>query len=289
MKALVRWGAILSLVSGTLVGPSLIKQMSAMALPEEQVIKQLTNVPLFMITNQQGQPLTYAAPNPTSPTDKAKQVQVFTFFVSQSDAQTALTTLKNGKPDLAKVAKVSPASLSGVIQFALNGKKQKSNVGVDIIPNQQQLQSAVTILKQSGELVDKGGKLVTKGGQPFQGGTPLFFVADSKTGGPIAVEISGKENGQPKKVRLVPFYFDQQDLQTELEQAKKQRPDLATTTKVQVVMLDTLVATLLSNNDPTVSEFQLVPPRASIDFIRQQQPKAPGAPAPAAPAPAPKK
>jgi hypothetical protein len=64
------------------------------------------------------------------------------------------------------------------------------------------------------------------------------------------------------------------------------RPDLATSTKIQVVMLDTLVATLLSNNDPTVSEFQLVPPRESIDFLRQQQPaKAPGAPAPTAPAP----
>lgn len=286
MKRLVRWAAILSLVSGSLMGPSLARQMSAFALPEKQVFEQLKNVPLFMLSNQQGQPLTYSAPNPT---DKTKQVQIFTFFVSQQDAQAALTSLKTSKPDLGKLAKITPASLSGVLQFALEGKKQNSNVGVDIVPNRQQLDSAVTLLKQSGELVDKAGKLVTKAGQPFQGGTPLFYVVDSKTGGPIAVEVTSQENGQKKTLRVVPFYFSNQDLQTELAQAKKVRPELATTTKVSVVMLDTLMSTMLSNNDPSISQFQLVPARDSVDFILKQQPGAAGAnPAPTSPTPAPK-
>jgi Tic22-like family len=289
MKKFVHWAAILGLVGGSVIGPALTQQMSALALTETQVFEQLKQVPLFMLTNQEGQPLTYSAPNPANPADKTKQVQVYTFFVSQLDAQAALTSLKTSKPDLGKLAKVTPAALSGVLQFALEGKKQNSNVGVDIVPNRQQLDSAVTLLKQSGELVDKAGKLVTKAGQPFPGGTPLFYVADSKTGGPIAVEITSQQNGQKKTLRVVPFYFSNQDLQAELAQAKKTRPELATTTKVSVVMLDTLMSTMLSNNDPSISQFQLVPARDSIDYILKQQPGGAAGVKPVTPPAAPKK
>lgn len=283
MKAFVRWGAILGLVSSSFLAPALTGRLVANALPEQQVVEQLQTIPLFMITNQQGVPLTQTIPNPS---DKTKEVQVYTFFVAQQDAQTALTTIKTSNPDIGKQAKISPVSLGNVVKLALESRKQKASVEVNILPSQQQFQAAVAILKQNGQLVDKNGQLVTKDGKPFPGGTPLFYGTDSKTGGLLSVEGVFKDNGQDKKVSIVPFYFDKQALQTDLDQAKKQNPQLTATTKIEVVMLDALLSTMLSSTDTSVGQFQLVPNRDSIEFIQKQTP-AQGSPQ-AAPGTAPK-
>jgi Tic22-like family len=278
MKALVRWGAILSLVGSTVLGPSLAQQMSAIALPESQVIEQLSDVPLFILTDQKGAPFSQTI---ASPDDKTKQVMVYPFFVSQQDAQLRLNNLKTKQPDLAKVAKVTPVSLGKVLQFALDNQKKKANVGINIIPSKAQMDLAIAVLKQNGKIVDKGGQFVTKEGKPFDIGTPLFYVADAKTGGPLGLNVSVKEkNGQTKTDTFIPLYFDKQDLQTTLDGLKKQQPDLATTTRIDVWRLDDLVGTLLSSNDPSTGKLQLVPSKDSIDYVMQQQ-KTPGAVAPA--------
>jgi hypothetical protein len=290
MKLLARWGAILGIASASLIGPSIGRQMSALALPEPQVMQILSSVPMFMITNAEGKPLAATVPNPQ---DKTKQIQVYSFFVNPQDAQQVVESLRTSKPDVGRVARVTPTALSGVVQFAMqNAKQPNSTVGVEIVPNRAQLNSAIEILRQSGTLIDKGGQLTTKDGKPFQVSTPVFFVADSKTSNPLGAETTVKENGQDKKVRFVPFYFNRQEAQTVLEQSRKQDPALASSTKIDVVMLDTVVATLMNSNDPTVSQFQLVPSRESIEFIKRQpnsggRPAAPTAPGTRPPATAP--
>ena len=77
MKQLVRWGAILGLVGSSLLGPSLATHMSAIALPESEVLKRMETVPLFAVTNQEGLPILASVPNPQ---DKTKKVQIATFF-----------------------------------------------------------------------------------------------------------------------------------------------------------------------------------------------------------------
>ena len=51
MKALVRLGAVVGIMASTLMGPSL-KDMSALAIPAEQVLQKLAPVPVFTITDQ---------------------------------------------------------------------------------------------------------------------------------------------------------------------------------------------------------------------------------------------
>jgi hypothetical protein len=279
MKALVRWGAILSLVSSTVVGPSLAQQMSAIALPESQVIEQLSEVPLFVLTDQKGAPFSRTF---TNPNDKTKQITFFPFYVSQQDAQLSLDTLKSKQPEVGKIARVTPVSLGKVIQFALENQKKKANVSIEIIPSKAQMNSAIALLKQSGKIVDKGGQLATKEGKPFDIGTPLFYVADAKTGAPVGLTASVKDkNGQTKTDTFIPLYFDKQDLQTTLDGLKKQQPNLATTTRIDVWSLTDLVGMLLNSNDPSTSKLQLVPSKDSFNYVMQQQ-KGAGAVAPGA-------
>ena len=56
MKSLIRLGAVLGIVASSLISPSL-KDMSALALPEKEVLQKLTPVPVFTITDQNGSPL----------------------------------------------------------------------------------------------------------------------------------------------------------------------------------------------------------------------------------------
>jgi hypothetical protein len=62
MKSLVRLGAILGIVGCTLLGPSPIGKMSALALPEPQILEKLRSVPVFTITDAQGAPLIASVP-----------------------------------------------------------------------------------------------------------------------------------------------------------------------------------------------------------------------------------
>lgn len=278
MNRLARFGVLASLIGGMWIAPAMTRQMVVHALPEEQVLQQLSNVPIFMITNANGEPLTYSVP---SPADKTKEVQVFTFFISKQDAEATITTLKQQQPQIGNSARVSPASLSGALKAALDAQKNPS-IGVDIVPSRGQLEKAIAMLKQSGDIQEKDGKLLTKNGQPFRTGTPLFYVADIKSGNPIAIEAKVEENGQPKTMRFVPFYFDSNQLQTELDTARKANPDLAKNTDIRVVMLDMLVATLLSSNDPAVGQIQLVQtPDAIQSAVQLQRSNASNSAAPA--------
>lgn len=266
MKGLARLGILAGLVSGLWMAPALTRQTTAFALPQEQVLRQLSNVPVFMITNQQGEPLTYELENPSN----QKKVQVFTFFISQQDAQAALNGLKTNQPQVGNQARISPAPLSGAVQVALESQ-ENADIGVDIIPSRQQFETAVDLLKKNGDLVERNGQLVTKEGQPFAGGTPLFYVADINTGGPIAVEATVQENGQSRTTRFVPFYFDNTQLQNELKQAQEQRPELVRDTTIRVIMLDGLVSTMLTSDDPVAGQIQLVQTPEALQFAIQQQ------------------
>ncbi|MFN4195009.1 MAG: Tic22 family protein [Thermosynechococcus sp.] len=266
MKRLAHLGVLAGLVSSLWLAPALSRYDIATALPEEQVLRILNNVPVFMITNDKGEPLTVEMP---SPQDQSKKIQVFTFFINQQDAQTALNSLKTQQPEVGRVARISAAALGSAVKIALESRKNPT-LGVDIIPSRSQLEAAVTLLKQSGDLVERDGKILTKEGKPFMGGTPLFFLADSKTGNPIAVEAQMRENGQTRTQRFIPFYFDKSQLQREVDQARQQRPELVKDTGIRVVMLDTLVTTMLNINDPVVSQIQLVQTPEAIQFAVQQ-------------------
>ncbi len=273
MKSLVRLGAILGIMGSTLLSPSPIGNMSALALPEPQILEKLEFVPVFTIADAQGLPLV------TSGTKQGQTtpISVGLIFISQRDAQSFINKeLKANNPQLASTARVIPLSLGKIYQLSQANKDKPNELQFDYIPAPQQVESAKTLLKQAGQKA------------PEFNGVPLFYAKVGNENGVLTFQQGQKE--------VIPFFFNKEELQAEVERFKQQQPTVTLPIKIEVVNLEGVLEALRTKNDPFLSQMMLVPSRESLDFVRSLQPagagnqnKPPAAsptqPAPKAPAP----
>lgn len=279
MKSLVRFGAILGIVGCTLLGPSPVSKMSALALPEPQILEKLRSVPVFTITNAQGAFLIDSVPKPGQ--GQSGNASVARIFISQKDAQAFLDQLKTRNPQLAASARVMLVSLEEIYQIAQANKGKPDQLLFAFIPAPQQVQSAKTVLQQTGQQVNE------------LNGVPLFLARGGPENGYLTIQRGQQEE--------LPLFFNKEDLQEMVERFKQQQPNVTSTIKIEVVNLERILEALRTENDPSLSQMILVPSRESLEFVRSLQPAgagqnpqvaparpAPGAPAaPARPAPAP--
>lgn len=262
MSRLMHWSLIATLAGSAVVGPSLTR--SAIAIPEADVLKRLEPIPVFTVTDPKGTPVLASVPNPQ---DKTKQIQIAYFFMGQSDAQTLVKKLKTDKPDVGKGAKVVTLSLKEAYKIQEQNKDKKDQLVFQFLPTQQQVESAKTVLKQSGQEV-----------KDFNG-IPLFYAVGGEKKGLLTLQQGDK--------KVIPFYFSQQDLQGMLTQLKQQDAKLSSSTSIAVTSLDRVVGSLFKEKGADIEQITLIPSRDALNYVLEQQKKAGGA-APAA-QPAPKK
>ncbi|HEY9751303.1 MAG TPA: Tic22 family protein [Allocoleopsis sp.] len=253
MKSFVRWSAILSLVGGALLGPSMAGNMEALALPKDQVLKKLGSVPMFTIADAQGAPLVASAPN--NATNGQKNNPVAGVFVSQQDAQAFLDRLKAKNPDLAKNVKVMPVSLAEVYELSLANKNKPNGLTFAFVPSQQQVASAVALLKQSGQNVERFN------------GVPVFMARGGKNKGYLTVQRGNQ--------RIIPLFLKKEELQNMVQRLKQQQPDLAASVDIQVVNLEGVIQTLTDSNNKELEEIAIVAPQESIEALKALQPAQP--------------
>jgi hypothetical protein len=259
MKSLVRWGLTLSLFGGGMIAAPVLQPPAAVAMTEAEALKRLESVPVFAITNQQGVPILASVPNPK---DKTKQLQVATFFMSQQDAIGLVNNLKSQKPDVGKDAKVVPLSLRQAYEIKTKNKDKAATLAFDFIPQKTQIDAAMAILKADGKEVKQFNDV------------PLFFAVGGAERGILTLE----QNNQ----KIIPFYFNKQDLQGMLDEAKKRDAKLASSTKIQVTSLSQVMESLLKDKSQTAQQITLVPDRAALQYAVQQQGGQKPAAAPAA-------
>jgi nickel transport protein len=265
MKSIARWSATVGLIGSACLGSLLAGTIEALALPKEQILQKLLPVPVFTIANNEGAPLV------VTPAQGQKGQPVAGVFISQKDAQAFLDGLKTRNPELAKSVQVVPISLAEVYQLTEANKGKPDGLSFAYVPSKQQIDSALTLLKQSG---DKN--------QQFNG-TPLFVAWSGKE----KVYLTTQQGNQT----AIPMFFKKEDLQASLDRFKQQEPNLASTIEIQVLNLEWLMNELQTKDDPQLNRIVLIPPQDSLEFIRsliQTQPK-PGAPNTQKPASAPKK
>lgn len=253
MKLLVRWSVIASLLGTSLLGPSLLGQRLAIALPEAEVLERLQGVPVFTVTNAQGSPI--LASNP----QQKDGPQVATFFVSQKEAQGFLNQIKSKNAELGKTAKVIPTPLGKAFEVARQNRDKK-DVAFQFVPTQEAVKSAEALLRKQ----DPNFKQFND--------VPLFYAVDTKSKGLLSL------TAPPDNSKIIPLYFNQQDLQVVVDQLKKQNPQLGATTQIQVTSLSSVVASMLKENSPEIGQLTLIPTPEARVFLKSlpQQP----APAP---------
>lgn len=248
MKSMFNLGAKLGIVSSAIVGSVMVATMSAIALPQDQIVQKLGPVPVFTITDAKGAPLV------ASNNDNQKQGGVAGVFINQRDAEEFVNQLKTKNPELAKTVRVVPVSLGEVYKLDQDSGKKPNSLDFAYVPAKQQVDAAMALLKQAGQDEKK-----------FQG-TPLFVAKAGKEKGYLTVKQADKQ--------VIPFFFNKEELQTMLDRFKKQQPDLASTVEIQVVNLEGIIETMQSRNDTQLNQIMLVPPKESVEFVRGLQPAA---------------
>jgi hypothetical protein len=265
MNRLMHWSLIATLAGSGVVVPSVTRNMSAIAIPEADVLKRLERVPVFTVTDTKGTPVLASVPNPK---DKSKQIQVAYFFMGASDAQTLVSKLKTDKPELGKNAKIVTISLKEAYNIQKENKDKSNELIFQFLPTQAQIASAQDVLKKNGQ-----------DAKNFRG-IPLFYAVGKDKKGLLTLQ-QGNE-------KVIPFYFSQQDLQGMLTQLQKQDPKLGSTTSIAVTSLDRVVGSLFEEKGENAQQIQLLPSSEAVKYVLDQQ-KATGgtqaAPAKAQPAP----
>jgi Tic22-like family len=253
MKSMIRLGLTLSLLGGSVLGQTLIQPAPAVALTEADAMKRLEPIPVFAVTNKDGVPILASVANPK---DKSKQVQIATFFMSQQDAQSLVTALKKQKPDVGNSAKVVALSMRQAYDIKVKNKDKAESLVFEFLPQKQQLDEALAVLKQNGQDVKQFNDI------------PLFYSTGGKDKGLLTIE-QGKN-------KVIPFYFNKQDLQGMLDQLKQRDPKLSSTVKVEVTSLSKILDSLLKENSTGIQQITLVPDRTALQFALEQQKAAGG-------------
>jgi hypothetical protein len=267
MKSLIRWSATVGLVGATLMGSMFASTLQVLALTQDQILVKLRPVPVFTIANSEGAPLV------ASPQNGQKGNPVAGVFITQKDAEAFLNNLKTKNPDIAKNIRVVPVSLAEVYKLNVTnqGKNDKDKLVFTIVPSRQEVDTAQTLLKQSGEK------------EQFSG-TPLFVARGGQDKGYLTIQQGDKA--------VIPMFFKKEELQVLMDRFKQQDPKLASTLEVQVLNLEGVLEVMRTKNDPQLDQIMLIPPRESIEFVRanmgNQQPARPQT-VPAKPTTAPKK
>jgi nickel transport protein len=254
MKSLVRLGAILGIVGSTLLGPSPIGNMSALALPEPQILEKLRSVPVFTITDAQGAPLIASVPKQGQ--GQSGNASVAGIFISQKDAQAFVDQLKTKNPQLAASVRVTPVSLGEIYQITQANKGKPDEVVFAYVPTPQQVQLAKTVLQQTGQQVNEFN------------GVPLFLARGGPENGYLTIQRGQQE--------VIPLFFNKEELQGMVERFKQQQPNVTATIKIEVVNLESVLEALRTENDQFLSQMILVPSRESLDFVRSLQPAGAG-------------
>ena len=89
---------------------------------------------------------------------------------------------------------------------------------------------------------------------------------------PLYVARGGKEQGyltiQQNNEQIIPFFFEQKQIQDMVDRFKKEKPELASTIKIDVVALENVMGTLQSSDDKMLKSIRLVPTEESLKFIQ---------------------
>ncbi|MGL5065078.1 MAG: Tic22 family protein [Microcoleus sp.] len=267
MKSLVRLGAILGIAGSALLGSLATDNMSALAIPEPQILDKLRPVPVFTITDAQGAPLIASVPKQGQ--GQTGNASVAGIFISQRDAQAFVEQLKTRNPQLAASVRVMPVSLGEIYQITQANKGKPDEVQFAYVPAPQQVQSAKTVLQQTGQQVNEFN------------GVPLFLARGGAENGYLTIQRGQQE--------VIPLFFNKEELQAMVERFKQQQPNVTTAIKIEVVNLESVLEAMRTENDPFLTQLILIPPRESLEFVRSLQPAGGGNPnqRPASPAPAP--
>lgn len=238
LRALAAGGLVMATVAGT----GLFVPEAAEALTDEQIISKLQPVPVFLIVNSEGQPLT------ASPSNEDTEIKVPLVFLDDTSVQAFLTRAQE-EDAAAEIALIDLGTL-----FRETQSSDDTPSPLMYFPDEEELTAATSIQED------------------FRG-VPLFFARQGDEGPYLTITLDGESS--------LPMFFSREDLQTLIDRYIQENPGAASSISVEVLSLEWLIAAMSANDDPELdaqlSQIQLFPSSEVLQYLRQQSEAAPGA------------
>jgi uncharacterized protein YdbL (DUF1318 family) len=225
-----------------LASSAVLAVQPAHALSDAQITEKLQSIPVIVLTDKSGAPLVAQLND--------KQKGLFTeVYLGQKEVNATLQRLKTTNPTVAKQLQVRVVTLGDVYKNQLSSSGDKK-LNFLVVPSEVQVKSAISLLKKSDP---------TKA-QQFNG-VPLFVGVAGKPKGYVSI------NSVQEKKRIIPIFFDKEQLQAVLDKFKKDQPTLAPTTEIQVISLDSLLTQMRAKNEPFYSQIVLARSREIAEYV----------------------
>jgi hypothetical protein len=231
-----------ALVGGSLLGLPLLAPTPAEALSEDEIVGMLEQVPVFLILNSDGQPLTASAEQ------ASEEIKVPVVFI---DGETAEDFLEDAQTEDSS-AQVVVVDLGTLFQETI--LNAESTTPLLYFPTSEEVSTATELEAN------------------FQG-VPLFMARQGLDGPYLTITQDGESS--------LPVFFSHDDLQTLLDAYEANNAEAADDITVQVLSLEWLIAVMAENDDPTLDDqlekIRLFPSTDVLNYIRAQQGAAPTA------------
>ena len=247
MKSLVRFATTLGLVSSTILGVMFGVSPSSLALPESEVIDNLQGVPIYSITDSEGLPLLTVR--------QGQEKGIANLFLSLKDAESAIEQLKQSNPELAQQAQLVIVSLPDIYQKVKEASQQEDSPDFRFVPMQQQVNSAVSLLKQQGQDVSQ-----------FRG-VPLFFAT---------VKVQREGQAEKQEIYLpapgsdqIPLFFEQEQAQKLAELFKEQEPGMAADVNIRVLSLEYVIELFENESGDAIKNMFLVRSEEAESLVQE--------------------
>lgn len=251
MKSFLRWGLTLGLVGSTLLGGVAAFESPVLALSEREIKEKLDTIPVFMITNEKGLPLS----RNLSAKNGNQSASVTGVYMSRKEALAFIQELrkaKNKNPKMEAMVnklQVTPVPL-GVIYKQLQENKNKPNrLLFAFKPVDKEIQGAMNLLRASGQKIDQ---------EKFKSSVPIFAVRFAPDKGYVPIQMGKKED------QMIPLFLSKQDAQSLLGKVKPKFPQA----DIQVIDVNGVISTLKDKNDSWLEKVILVPSPESRAYIR---------------------
>ncbi|MEB3225761.1 MAG: Tic22 family protein [Synechococcus sp.] len=270
MKSLVCFGQKALLMGTAIAGTMFGINSSALALPEAAIVEKLRPIPMYMLINDEGQPIFATI------TDEAgKESGVTGVFVSLSDAENLVAARQaeskklldqerakaNANPQaiaeleqqaaLWQEANILPIGLDKIYQFAQSEEAQ--DLTFKFLPTMEQLNAAAQVTQQDN----------------FPG-VPLFFLSiqEKDENGQDVISFPTLADDNNDGSGDIPVFFEVQPILEQLD-SFPENEELS----INVMPLEVFIAKLLDENLPTEEQqfleaMTLIPSQESAQLIQ---------------------
>ncbi|MEM1368826.1 MAG: Tic22 family protein [Cyanobacteria bacterium P01_H01_bin.15] len=250
-KTVLGWCATASILGGTVGGLVAGPVPSVIALTEEQAIEKLADVPVFTISNNEGQPL----PLTLDPEGNDTEARPF-FFVKYEQASQVRQQLASGNPDISAQTRILPVRLSAVIEVGRQAAANNAeSAPYTLFPDGVEVQSAVQLLQAQGQQIENPARI----------GIPLFygFVQDGEN--TILLPLVNEDTQES----FIPFFMKEDMAQELVTRYKDSGVEKSAEAQIGIIPMAALIQQFIDDQQQVYERIQIIPPPESLQDVQR--------------------